>query len=164
MEKDIINNELLEIIEKDARLTNEQIAIMLDKDVGDIKKIIGEYTENGIILGYKALIDWDKTDREYVSAIIELKVAPQRDRGFDRIAEKIYNYPEVQSVHLMSGGYDLMLMIEGRTMKEVAYFVAYKLAPIEDVVSTATHFVLKKYKDKGVIYKAPEKDERESLM
>lgn len=156
--------EFLTLLENDARLTPEQLAVMLDKDVGDIKRQLSLYEKDGVILGYKTLVDWDKTDREYVSAIIELKVAPQRDRGFDRIAEKIYNYPEVQSVHLMSGGYDLMLMIEGRTMKEVAYFVAYKLAPIEDVVSTATHFVLKKYKDKGVIYKAPEKDERESLM
>ena len=156
--------EFLTLLENDARLTPDQLAVMLDKDVGDIKRQLSLYEKDGVILGYKTLVDWDKTDREYVSAIIELKVAPQRDRGFDRIAEKIYNYPEVQSVHLMSGGYDLMLMIEGRTMKEVAYFVAYKLAPIEDVVSTATHFVLKKYKDKGVIYKAPEKDERESLM
>ena len=99
-----------------------------------------------------------------VTALIEVRVTPQRGQGFDSIAERIYKYPEVRSVYLISGGYDLMLMIEGRTMKEVAYFVAYKLAPIEDVVSTATHFVLKKYKDKGVIYKAPEKDERESLM
>ena len=164
MQKENINLELLEIIEKDARLTNEQIAIMLDKDVGDIKKIIGEYTENGIILGYKALIDWDKTDREYVTAMIEVKMTPQRDRGFDRIAEKIYNYPEVQSVYLMSGSYDLCLIIEGRTMKEVAYFVAQKLAPIESVLSTATHFVLRKYKDKGVIYGAPEVDERGNFI
>ena len=125
---------------------------------------IDKYEEDGTIVGYKTLVDWEKTDREYVSAIIELKVAPQRDRGFDRIAEKIYNYPEVKSVYLMSGAYDLMLVIEGRTMKEVAYFVAYKLAPLEDIMSTATHFVLKKYKDKGVIYAAPEKDEREHFM
>ena len=151
---------LLKILEDNANLTPEQLAVMCRKEVGDIKKAIDEYEKEGIIVGYKTMIDWDKTDREYVSAIIELKVAPQRDRGFDRIAEKIYNYPEVQSVHLMSGGYDLMLMIEGRTMKEVAYFVAYKLAPIEDVVSTATHFVLKKYKDKGVNYTIIDNDER----
>ena len=157
-------DKLLKLLDTDARLTNAQLAVMLDKTEAEVAAQIAAWEREGVIRAYKALIDWDKTDREYVSAIIELKVAPQRDRGFDRIAEKIYNYPEVQSVHLMSGGYDLMLMIEGRTMKEVAYFVAYKLAPIEDVVSTATHFVLKKYKDKGVIYKAPEKDERESLM
>ncbi len=156
--------QILQLLEKDARLTTEQMAVMLNCSEDEIKAEMDRLESEGIILGYKALVDWDKTDREYVSAVIELKVAPQRDRGFDRIAEKIYNYPEVQSVHLMSGGYDLMLIIEGKTMKEVAYFVAYKLAPMEDIVSTATHFVLKKYKDKGVIYKQPEKDERESIV
>ena len=156
--------QILQLLEKDARLTTEQMAVMLNCSEDEIKAEMDRLENEGIILGYKALVDWDKTDREYVSAVIELKVAPQRDRGFDRIAEKIYNYPEVQSVHLMSGGYDLMLIIEGKTMKEVAYFVAYKLAPMEDIVSTATHFVLKKYKDKGVIYKQPEKDERESIV
>ena len=156
---------ILQLLEDNGRLTAEQLAVMCGRTVEDIKATMKRLEDEGVILGYKALIDWDKTDREYVSAVIELKVAPQRDRGFDRIAEKIYNYPEVQSVHLMSsGGYDLMLLIEGKTMKEVAYFVAYKLATLEDVVSTSTHFVLKKYKDKGVIYKAPEKDERESLL
>ncbi|MBQ7411969.1 MAG: Lrp/AsnC family transcriptional regulator, partial [Clostridia bacterium] len=111
-------------------------------------------------LGYHTLGDWDKTDRESVSALIEVKVMPQRDRGFDKIAEKIYNHPEVKSLYLMSGGFDFTVIIEGKTMKEVAYFVAQKLAPIEFVTSTATHFVLKKYKDKGVVYKIPEIDER----
>ena len=156
--------QILQLLEENARLTTEQMAVMCNLDEEELKNKIKQLENDGVILGYKALIDWDKTDREYVSAVIELKVAPQRDRGFDRIAEKIYNYPEVQSVHLMSGGYDLMLIIEGKTMREVAYFVAYKLAPIEDVVSTATHFVLKKYKDKGVIYKMPEKDERECVL
>lgn len=156
---------LLQLLENDCRLTHEQLAQRCGCSVNEVKETIRRLESEGVILGYKALIDWDKTEREYVSAIIELKVAPQRDRGFDRIAEKIYNYPEVKSVHLMSsGGYDLMLMIEGKTMKEVAFFVAYKLAPIEDVISTSTQFVLKKYKDKGVIYKAPQKDERECLL
>ena len=136
---------------------------MLDKEEGDIKKAITSYEKDGVILGYKTLIDWDKTDREYVSALIELKIIPERVGGFDKIAEKIYNYPEVQSVYLMSGGFDLALIIEGRTLKEVASFVAQKLAPIENVTATATHFVLKKYKDKGVVYDAPEKDERGKL-
>ena len=114
-----------------------------------------------MILGRQSLIDWDKTDREYVTAFIEVKIQPQRDRGFDTVAEKIYNYPEVKSLYLMSGGFDFVVMIEGRTMREVAYFVAQKLATIEFVTSTATHFVLKKFKDKGVVYKAPELDERE---
>ncbi len=155
---------ILQLLEDDCRLSAEQLAVMCGRTVEDVKSSIAKLEAEGVILGYKALIDWDKTDREYVDAVIELKISPQRDRGFDRFAEKIYNYPEVQSVHLMSGGYDLMLIIEGKTMKEVAYFVSYKLAPLEGVVSTATHFVLKKYKDKGVIYKPSEKDERESLI
>jgi DNA-binding Lrp family transcriptional regulator len=150
----------LQLLENDSRLTPEQLAVMCDKEVGDIKKLIKQYEAEGVILGYKTIVDWDKTDREYVTALIELKVAPQRDRGFDKVAEKIYNYPEVQSVYLMSGAYDLAVILEGRTMREVAYFVAQKLAPMEFVVSTATHFVLRKYKDKGVIYTQPEIDER----
>ena len=156
--------QILKLLENDCRMTPEQIAQICKMDVDEVKAVIRRLEKDGVILGYKALIDWDKTDREYVSAVIELKIAPQRDRGFDRFAEKLINYPEVQSVHLMSGGFDIMLIIEGKTMKEVAYFVAYKLAPIESVVSTATHFVLKKYKDKGVIYKNDTKDERENLL
>ena len=151
---------ILSLLENDATLTPEQLAVMCQKEEGDIKKMIAAYEENGVILGYKTLIDWDKTDREYVSALIEVKITPQRDRGFDRVAERIYNYPEVQSLYLMSGGYDLAVLIEGKTMKEVAYFVAQKLATIEDVISTATHFVLRKYKDKGVIYGVVDVDER----
>ena len=153
-------DKLLSLLENDAKLTAEQLAVMLDKETGDIKKAIDKYEREGIILGYQALIDWDKTDREYVTALIELKVSPQRERGFDRMAEKIRNFPEVQSVYLMSGGFDLAVFIEGRTMKEVAFFVAQKLAPLDSIVSTATHFVLKKYKDKGVNYTIIDNDER----
>lgn len=153
-------NELLKLLEDNARLTNEQIALMLGKEVGEIRDMIEKYQRERVVLGYKAIIDWDKTDKESVSALIEVKITPQRDRGFDRVAEKIYNYPEVESLYLMSGGFDFAVMIEGKTMKEVAYFVAMKLAPIEDVVATATHFVLRKYKDKGVIYGAEPIDER----
>ena len=155
---------LLKILEDNATLTPAQLAVMLDKEEGDIKKLIEKYESEGVILGYKTMIDWDKTDREYVTAMIEVKMTPQRDRGFDRIAEKIYQYPEVQSVYLMSGGYDLCLIIEGRTMKEVAYFVARKLATLEDVVATSTHFVLRKYKDKGVIYGPAVVDERGNCL
>ena len=151
---------LLKILEDDATLTPAQLAVMLNKEEGDIKQLIEKYEADGVILGYKTIIDWDKTDREYVTAMIEVKMTPQRDRGFDRVAEKIYAYPEVQSLYLMSGSYDLCVQIEGKTMKEVAYFVAQKLATIEEVVSTATHFVLRKYKDKGVVYGVEEIDER----
>ena len=155
---------VLELLEKDARLTPREIAVMLEKEEGDIKKMVAELEKDGVVLGYRTIIDWDKTDKEYVSALIELKITPQRDRGFDRVAEKIYNYPEVESLYLMSGGFDLAVMIEGKTMKEVAYFVAMKLAPIEDVISTATHFVLRKYKDKGVVYGAAPVDERGQVL
>lgn len=154
---------ILKLLEGDGRLTPKAIAAMLSLPEEDVKKKIAEYEKNGTIVGYQALIDWDKTDREYVTALIELKVAPQRDRGFDRVAEKIYNYPEVKSLYLMSGSFDLAVFIEGRTMKEVAYFVAQKLAPMEYIVATATHFVLRKYKDKGVVYGPCEIDERGTL-
>ena len=155
-----MDNKLLSLIEDDASLTDEQLAAMLVKEKGDIRKLIDQYEKDGVILGKKALIDWDKTDREYVTAFIEVKIQPQREFGFDRIAERIYNYPEVKSLYLMSGGFDFFVMIEGRTMREVAYFVAQKLATVESVTSTATHFVLKKFKNEGVVYKTPEVDER----
>ena len=155
---------ILELLEKDARLTSREIAVMLEKEEGDIKKMVSEMEKEGIVLGYRTIIDWDKTDKEYVSALIELKITPQRDRGFDRVAEKIYNYPEVESLYLMSGGFDLAVLIEGKTMREVAYFVANKLAPMEDVVATATHFVLRKYKDKGIVYGPAKTDERGNCL
>ena len=155
-------NEILKALEENATLTTEQLSTMLGKEEGDIRDMIRQYEEDGVILGYRTVIDWDKTDREYVTALIEVKITPQLDRGFDRIAEKIYNYPEVKSLYLMSGGYDLCVTIEGRTMKEVAYFVGRKLAPMEDVMSTATHFVLRKYKDTGIVYGSMEIDEREN--
>ena len=153
-------DKILKALEDNATLTPEQLAVMCNKEVGDIKKFIEQNEKDGVILGYKTMIDWDKTDREYVTALIEVKITPQRDRGFDRVAEIIYNYPEVQSLYLMSGSYDLCVLIEGKTMREVAYFVAQKLATIDDVISTATHFVLRKYKDKGVTYGVVEVDER----
>ena len=156
--------EILKLIENDSRLTPEKIALMLDKEVGDIKNMIAKYERDGVILGYKTLIDWDKTDKEHVSALIELKITPQRDRGYDHVAQKIYNYPEVESLYLMSGSFDLAVLIEGKTMREVALFVAEKLATIVDVTSTATHFVLRKYKDKGVIFGAIPVDERGNIV
>ena len=157
-----MNIEILKLLEKDARLSAEQIAIALDLDIEAVKREIAEMENAGIILGYNTVVDWEKTERETVSAMIDVKLTPQRDRGFDRVAEKIYNYPEVKSVYLMSGSYDLSVLIEGRTMKEVAFFVSQKLAPIEDVISTATHFVLHKYKDTGVLYDTSNVDEREN--
>ena len=157
-------NDILKLLEKDAHLTPEMISSMLKKETGDIKKYIDECEKDGTIVGYQAIVDWDKTDREYVTALIELKITPQRELGFDRVAEKIYNYPEVQSLYLMSGGFDLAVIIEGKTMRQVAFFVAEKLAPMESVVSTATHFVLRKYKDKGFIYGEGEIDMRDEYL
>ena len=155
-----MDKKLLALIENDATLTAEELAVLLGTDTKTVASRIKELEENGTILSHQALIDWDRTDREYITAFIEVKIQPQRDFGFDRVAERIYNYPEVKSLYLMSGGFDFVVMIEGKTMREVALFVSQKLATIEFVTSTATHFVLKKYKDKGVIYKSPEIDER----
>lgn len=156
---------LLELLEKDARLTPKEIAVMLEKEEGDIKKMISGLEKEGVLLGYRTIIDWDKTDKEYVSALIELKITPQPDRGFDKVAEKIYNYPEVESLYLMSSGvFDFAVLIEGKTLKEVAYFVANKLAPMDAVVATATHFVLRKYKDKGIVYGPAKTDERGNCL
>ncbi len=157
-------DQILKMLEDDATLTPEQIALMCEKEEGEIRDIIKQYEHDGVILAYKTIIDWDKTDREYVSALIELKVTPQRDRGFDKVAEKIYHYPEVQSVYLMSGSFDLAVFIEGKTMREVAYFVAQKLAPLEYIQATSTHFILRKYKDKGVVYGNVEVDERGNII
>jgi DNA-binding Lrp family transcriptional regulator len=157
--------ELLEFLENTGIQDVEQIAAMLDSSPEVIRKEIKAFEKEGVILGYQTMIDWDKAGKEYVSAFIELKVSPQIDEGFDAIAGKIYEYPEVKSVYLMSSAkYDLLLNIEGRTFRDVAYFVAYKLAPLENIVSTATHFVLKKYKDKGVIFGESLVDERENVL
>lgn len=156
--------ELLKLLENDSRLSPETLALMLGKEVGDIRTMIEGYERDGVILGYKTMIDWDKADTEHVNALIELKITPQRDRGYEYVAQKIYNYPEVESLYLMSGSFDLAVFIEGKTMREVAFFVAEKLAPIEDVISTATHFVLRKYKDKGIIYGAVPVDERGNII
>lgn len=156
---------LLEIIENDARLTPDKIAVMLDKSTDEIKALIKSLEADGTIRGYKALVDWDKTDKEWVTAFIELKVSPQADRGFEKIAEKIYSYPEVRDMHLMSGAFDFLVLVEGKTLKDVAWFVAEKLSTIDGVLSTSTHFILRKYKDMGVVFgHEPEKDEREGIL
>lgn len=156
---------ILELIENDARLTPAQIAVMIDKDEAEVSDVIKSFEQDGVIRGYKTLIDWDKTEKECVTAFIELKVSPQANRGFEKIADRISGYPEVRDLHLMSGAFDFLILIEGRTLREVALFVAEKLSPIDGVLSTSTHFMLRKYKDKGVIFGyAPEKDEREGIL
>lgn len=156
--------EILEILEGNARATAEEIALMLNKSVEEVRETIKRLEEDNIIVGYNTLINWDKSSKENVTALIEVKVTPQRGQGFDKVAERIYRYPQVKSCYLMSGGFDLTVIIEGKSMKDVALFVAEKLAPLESVLSTATHFVLKKYKDDGVVFEENNKDDREVLI
>ena len=154
-------DQLLTLLSADARLTNAQLAAALSISEEEVAARIADYEERKIIKGYKAIVDWDKTDRDYVNARIELKVTPQKGMGFEEIAYTISQFPEVETCYLMSGGYDLALTISGKTFKDIALFVAHRLAPLDAVQSTATHFVLKKYKYHGIVLVGDEKDERE---
>lgn len=156
-------DKLLKLLDTNARLTDAQLAVMLDRTEDEVGAQIAALERDGVIRAYKALIDWDRTGREYVTAIIELRVTPKRDLGFEAIAETIMRFDEVESVYLMSGGYDLSVVVSGRTFKEVAMFVAKRLSTLDSVISTATHFVLRRYKDKGVMFLSEEKDERGAL-
>lgn len=155
-----MRNEILEAIEKNSKLTTKDLSVMLGRTENDIESEITALENEKVICGYNTLINWDKVETDKVTALIEVKVTPQRGEGFDKIAERIYRFKEVKSVYLMSGGFDLTVIIEGKTLKEVALFVGQKLAPLESVMSTATHFVLKKYKEHGVILEEEKKDER----
>lgn len=159
-----MQQEILDILQKNSRISDEELAVMLGTDVATVKAAIKDMEEKGIITGYKTLIDWEKAQEEIVVAYIEVRVTPQRGQGFDKVAERIYQYPQVTACCLMSGGFDLFVVVEGKTMKEVALFVAEKLATIDSVLSTSTHFVLKKYKENGVIFNRPRKDEREAVV
>ena len=158
------NNKLLKLLEEDCTYTQEQLASMADMPLEDVKAAIKRYEEEKIVLGYKAIVDWDRTRREAVTALIEVKVTPQSINGFDRIAERIYQYEEVESMYLMSGSFDLTVIISGRTLREVALFVGERLAPIEGVTGTATHFILKKYKEKHLVFRPQEQQEREYIF
>jgi len=155
---------LLRLLEEDCTLTTGQLASMAAIPEEEVKAAIRKYEEEKIILGYKAIVDWDRTDREAVTALIEVKVTPQRGEGFDRVAERIYQYEEVESVYLMSGSFDLTVIISGRSLKEVARFVGERLAPLENVTGTATHFILKKYKEKHLIFEKQARQEREFIF
>lgn len=158
-----MKNQILALLEQDSHLTAAKIAVMLGKDEAEVKAAISELENDNIILGYKTLVNWELTDRQTTVAHIELKITPQRGGGFDTVAERIYKFPQVKSVILMSGPYDLLVTVEGKSLKEISMFVAERLAPMEAVISTATHFELKTYKSNGVIYAEPEKDDREVL-
>lgn len=158
-----MREKILNAIDNNSKLTAKDISLMLGLDEAAVAEEIKAMEEEAVICGYPTLINWDKTDSEKVTALIEVKVTPQRGQGFDRIAERIYRFDEVKSVYLMSGGFDLTVIIEGKTLKEVANFVSSKLAPMEYVLSTATHFVLKKYKEHGMSLETEKKDERQLI-
>ncbi len=159
----IIKERVLKFLEENSCYTPENIAAALSVDVDEVKAVIAECEADGTLLGYTAVVDWSKTGTERCNAIIEINVETKTGDGFEAVARQICALPEVTALYLMSGGYDFAVMIEGRSMREVAMFVYQKLAVIDGVTGTATHFVLNKYKDKNMTFGTPEKDEREWL-
>lgn len=157
-------NEIFKILEEDARKTPQQIATMTGIPLSKVKEAIKQAERNRTILKYKAMVNWDKLGEGQVWALIEVRLVPQRDVGFDAIAERIYRFPEARSVYLMSGTYDLAVLIAGKTMQEIASFVAQKLAPLEGVQGTVTHFLLKRYKEDGEVLEGEERPKRVPIM
>ena len=156
--------EILRLLEKNAKMTASEIADVTGLTIDEVKKAIEVHEKNKTIVGYSAVVNWDKTENEFVTALIEVKVAPQSERGFDKIAEKIYKYQQVKSCYLMSGSFDLSVIVEGKDIKEVALFISEKLSTIEGIAGVATYFVLKKYKDKNMMFGAGGKDDREAIV
>lgn len=159
-----MNKKLIELLNENARLTNAQLAVMLDTTEEAVKKEIALLEETGVIRGYKPLINWDKVGGDRASALIELRVAPKKETGFDTIANTIMEFSEVESVYLMSGGFDLGVMVHGKTIQDIAMFVAKRLSTLDGVLSTATHFVLTKYKESDVILSDDDRDRREYTL
>ena len=158
-----MREELLRLIEHNSRIDLAELAVLLGSTEAAVANEIADLEASGIISGYYTLINWDNTDEEKIDAIIEVSAATQREVGFDTIAEKIYRFDEVKACYLLSGTYDFMIILEGKTMRQVANFVASKLSPIEYVTGTATHFIMKRYKDYGTILGEKKKDEREKV-
>ena len=153
-------DKLLQLLNTNSRLTDAQMAVMLNSTEEEIRAAVAALEASGVVRGYKPLIDWEKTGEEVVTAIIELRIAPSKDEGFDGIAKTIMSFEEVEGLSLMSGGHDLMVTVNGRSFKDVAMFVAKRLSSLDGVLGTATHFVLKKYKERGVLFEEEERDER----
>ena len=158
-----MREQILKTIEKNSRISMKELAILLGKEEIDVANEVAIMEAEGVICGYHTLINWEQTSLEKVNALIEVRVTPQRGQGFDNIAERIYKYPEVDAVYLISGGYDLLVSLEGKSLKEISSFVSDKLSTLDSVLSTATHFVLKKYKDHGTVLSKKEEDEREKI-
>ena len=159
-----MREKILTFIEKNSRIDLKELAIILGVDENMVLNELQAMEEEHVICGYHTLIDWDKVGVDKVMAMIEVRVTPQRGLGFDKVAERIYNYPEVDSVYLISGGFDFMVTIEGKTLKDVAQFVSEKLSTLDAVLSTKTNFILKKYKDHGTILAERQKDERIQMI
>ena len=158
-----LREELLKLVEKNSRIDLKELAVLVGAEEIDVVNAMEAMEQDGTICAYHTLINWEKTSIEKVTALIEVRVTPQRGQGFDSIAERIYNYPEVRSLYLLSGGFDLMVILEGKTLREVSSFVSDKLATMDTVLSTTTHFILKKYKDHGTIMTNKKTDEREMI-
>ena len=158
-----MREELLSLIEKNSRIDINELAVLVGSTEAEVLNELEKLENEGIICGYHTLIDWEKTSIEKVNALIEVRVTLQRGQGFDKIAERIYNYPEVKSVYLISGGYDLLVTLEEKSLKEISGFVSDKLSTLDSVLSTATHFILKRYKDHGTILGKKQEDEREII-
>ncbi|MBQ8326877.1 MAG: Lrp/AsnC family transcriptional regulator [Lachnospiraceae bacterium] len=158
-----MREKILSIIERNSRIDLKELAVLLGMEEIDVVNEVAAMEAEGVICGYHTLIDWEKTTQEKVSALIEVRVTPQRGQGFDNMAEKISKYPEVNAVYLISGGYDLLVSIDGKSLMEISRFVSEKLSALDSVLSTATHFILKKYKDHGTIFNKKEVDEREMI-
>jgi DNA-binding Lrp family transcriptional regulator len=156
--------EILSLLERNAKLSADEIAVMIGRPADEVVRTIEGLEKNKVILGYGALVNWEKTSAATVTALIEVRVTPQKNQGFDHIAERIYRYPQVKSCYLMSGGFDLMVIVEDETLKDVAMFVSEKIAPLDSVVSTSTHFILKKYKMNGTEFSHWEDDHREAVV
>ena len=159
-----MEEKILNYIEKNGRIDVHDLAALVGEDEAAVLNCLEDMENNHVICGYHALVNWDRVNVEKVKALIEVRVTPQRGMGFDKVAEHIYHYPEVNALYLISGGFDFMVIIEGKTLKEVAEFVSSKLSPMESVLSTKTNFILKKYKDYGTIMQESHKDERALIL
>ena len=159
-----MREKILAFIEKNSKIDLEELALILGVDKVTVMNELEALEAEHIICGYPTMIDWDKAGIEKVTALIEVRITPQRNQGFDKIASQFYRYPQVSSCYLMSGGFDLMLIIEDSTLREVANFVSEKIAPLEGVLSTSTHFILKKYKSNGTLFTQKQTDDREAIV
>ena len=155
---------ILELLDKDAKISVQEISLKAGIPVSDVEVIIAKAEKDGLILGYRAVVDWDKVTENTVTAMIEVRITPQQSLGFDRIARRIYSFPQVKDCFLMSGGFDLLLIVEDRSLKDVANFVSEKVAQLDNVISTATHFILKRYKSHGMIFEKTGDNDREAVV